>query len=260
MAGTHFRNPVMFAGLSNNTKWFKDLPVDHNPNYVVFNDDFIGASLAQPPWNTSLADGGASAVTSTVDLNGNLTIASAATTDNNGACVVTGSTSWQPAAKVVDSTGATTNPGSTIWFESRLKSADVDQTNFGAGLVVTGISGSEGWSSANRISIESADGIGNIQFVTDDAAGTTTTNYTTGAGTLTDATYITVGFKAHGTSQVDFYVNRMFAGTHTANIPTDELQGFLASVSGDATGTKSTDFDYWYCVNNRNASELRGNI
>ena len=153
MAGTHFRNPVMFAGLSNNTRWFKDLPVDHNPNYVVFNDDFIGASLAQPPWNTSLADGGASATTSTVDLNGNLTIASQATTDNNGACVVTASTSWQPAAEVVDSTGAVTNPGSTIWFESRLKSADVDQTNFGAGLVVTGISGSEGWSSANRIYI-----------------------------------------------------------------------------------------------------------
>jgi len=151
------------------------------------------------------------------------------------------------------------DPGSTIWFESRLKSADVDQTNFGAGLVVTGISGSEGWSSANRISIESADGIGNIQFVTD-SSSTTTTNYTTGAGTLTDATYVTVGFKVHGTSKVEFYVNRILAATHTTNIPTDELQGFLASVSGDASGTKSTDFDYWYCVNNRNASELRGNI
>ena len=45
MAGTHFRNPVMFAGLSEKTKWFKDLPVDNNPNFVCYKDDFIYNTL-----------------------------------------------------------------------------------------------------------------------------------------------------------------------------------------------------------------------
>ena len=45
MAGTHFRNPVMFAGLAKKTKWFKDLPVDNNPNFVCYKDDFIYNSL-----------------------------------------------------------------------------------------------------------------------------------------------------------------------------------------------------------------------
>ena len=61
MAGTHFRNPVMFAGLSNNTKWFKDLPVDNNPNFVCYKDDFIYNTLPSAEWSTSIADGGASA-------------------------------------------------------------------------------------------------------------------------------------------------------------------------------------------------------
>ena len=55
MAGTHFRNPVMFAGLSEKTKWFKDLPVDNNPNFVCYKDDSIYNTLPSAEWSSSIA-------------------------------------------------------------------------------------------------------------------------------------------------------------------------------------------------------------
>ena len=83
MAGTHFRNPGMFAGLSNNTKWFKDLPVDNNPNFVCYKDDFIYNTLPSAEWSTSIADAGAAAGISN-EVGGAVTLTSANTTDNNG--------------------------------------------------------------------------------------------------------------------------------------------------------------------------------
>ena len=87
MAGTHFRNPVMFAGLANNTKWFKDLPVDNNPNFVCYKDDFIYNTLPSAEWSTSIADGGASAGISN-EVGGAVSLTSANTTDNNGIALV----------------------------------------------------------------------------------------------------------------------------------------------------------------------------
>ena len=130
MAGTHFRNPVMFAGLAKNTKWFKDLPVDNNPNFTCYKDDFIYNTLPSSQWSTSIADGGASAGISN-EVNGAVTLTSANTTDNNGLALVKTQNTFHAVAETRDSTGAITNPGTVIWYEARIKNNDANATDYG---------------------------------------------------------------------------------------------------------------------------------
>ena len=41
----HFTGPVLFAGKNNTKKWFENLPVSVNPDFVVYMDDFTGVAL-----------------------------------------------------------------------------------------------------------------------------------------------------------------------------------------------------------------------
>ena len=256
MAGTHFRNPVMFAGLSNNTKWFKDLPVDNNPNFVCYKDDFIYNTLPSAEWSTSIADGGASAGISN-EVGGAVSLTSANTTDNNGIALVKTANTFQAVAETTDSTGAVTNPGTVIWYEARIQNNDANATDYGTGLVET-FTGTSGWRSANRISIESNNGEQFYRFVTKDAAGTNQVQHT--AYTITDSSYDTVGFRVDRAGKVEFFVNRALAATVTSNINTDDMQMFAASVSASASGQRVTKLDYITCTQNRNGSELIGKI
>ena len=256
MAGTHFRNPVMFAGLAKNTKWFKDLPVDNNPNFTCYKDDFIYNTLPSSQWATSIADGGASAGISN-EVNGAVTLTSANTTDNNGLALVKTQNTFQAVAETRDSTGAITNPGTVIWYEARIKNNDANATDYGTGLVET-FTGSSGWRSANRISIESNNGEQFYRFVTKNASGTNQVQYT--AYTITDDAYDTVGFRCDRAGKVEFFVNRVLAATVTSNINTDDMQMFAASVTASASGQRVTSLDYITCTANRNAAELIGNI
>jgi|TARA_E500000305_G_C3973431_1_gene213114 hypothetical protein len=256
MAGTHFRNPVMFAGLSNNTKWFKDLPVDNNPNFVCYKDDFIYNTLPASEWSTSIADGGASAGISN-EVGGAVTLTSANTTDNNGIALVKTQNSFQAVAETTDSSGAVTNPGTVIWYEARIKNNDANATDYGTGLCETFV-GTSGWRSANRISIESNNGEQFYRFVTRNAAGTNQVQYS--SYTITDDGYDTVGFRVDKAGKVEFFVNRALAATVTSNINTDDMQMFAASVSASAAGQRVTTLDYITATQNRNASELIGKI
>ena len=256
MAGTHFRNPIMFAGLAKNTKWFKDLPVDNNPNFTCYKDDFIYNTLPSSQWSTSIADGGASAGISN-EVNGAVTLTSANTTDNNGLALVKTQNTFQAVAETRDSTGAITNPGTVIWYEARIKNNDANATDYGTGLVET-FTGTSGWRSANRISIESNNGEQFYRFVTKNADGTNQVQYT--AYTITDSAYDTVGFRCDRAGKVEFFVNRVLAATVTSNINTDDMQMFAASVSASASGQRITSLDYITCTANRNAAELIGNI
>ena len=256
MAGTHFRNPVMFAGLAKNTKWFKDLPVDNNPNFTCYKDDFIYNTLPSSQWSTSIADGGASAGISN-EVNGAVTLTSANTTDNKGLALVKTQNTFQAVAETRDSTGAITNPGTVIWYEARIKNNDANATDYGTGLVET-FTGSSGWRSANRISIESNNGEQFYRFVTKNASGTNQVQYT--AYTITDDAYDTVGFRCDRAGKVEFFVNRVLAATVTSNINTDDMQMFAASVTASASGQRVTSLDYITCTANRNAAELIGNI
>ena len=256
MAGTHFTNAVMFAGLNNNKKWFRDLPVDNNPNYICYKDDFIYNTLPSSEWSTSIADGGAAAGISN-EVGGAVTLTSANTTDNNGLALVKTANTFQAVAETRDSTGAITNPGTIIWFEARIQNNDANATDYGTGLVET-FTGTSGWRSANRISIESNNGEQFYRFVTKDASGTNQVTHT--AYTITDSSYDTVGFRVDRAGVVEFFVNRELAATVTSNINTDDMQMFAASVSASASGQRVTKLDYITATQNRNGSELIGKI
>jgi len=256
MAGTHFTNAVMFAGLNNNKKWFKDLPVDNNPNYVCYKDDFIYNTLPSSEWSTAIADGGAAAGISN-EVGGAVTLTSANTTDNNGLALVKTANTFQAVAETRDGTGAITNPGTIIWYEARIQNNDANATDYGTGLCET-FTGSSGWRSANRISIESNNGEQFYRFVTKNAAGTNQVTHT--AYTITDSSYDTVGFRVDRAGVVEFFVNRELAATVTSNINTDDMQMFAASVSASAAGQRVTKLDYITCTQNRNGSELIGKI
>tara|TARA_R100001224_G_scaffold394_3_gene249 strand:- start:862 stop:1632 length:771 start_codon:yes stop_codon:yes gene_type:complete len=256
MAGTHFTNAVMFAGLNNNKKWFKDLPVDNNPNYVCYKDDFIYNTLPSSEWSTSIADGGAAAGISN-EVGGAVTLTSANTTDNNGLALVKTANTFQAVAETQDSTGAITNPGTIIWYEARIQNNDANATDYGTGLVET-FTGTSGWRSANRISIESNNGEQFYRFVTKNADGTNQVQHT--AYTITDSSYDTVGFRVDRAGLVEFFVNRELAASVTSNINTDDMQMFAASVSASASGQRVTKLDYITCTQNRNGSELIGKI
>ena len=204
MAGTHFTNAVMFAGLNSNKKWFKDLPVDNNPNYVCYKDDFIYNTLPASEWSTSIADGGAAAGISN-EVGGAVTLTSANTTDNNGLALVKTANTFQAVAETRNSDGAITNPGTIIWYEARIQNNDADATDYGTGLVET-FTGTSGWRSANRISIESNNGEQFYRFVTKNASGTNQVQHT--AHTITDSSYDTVGFRVDRAKNVQFFVNR----------------------------------------------------
>ena len=36
----HFTGPILFAGKDGTKKWFENLPIDRNPDYVAYMDDF----------------------------------------------------------------------------------------------------------------------------------------------------------------------------------------------------------------------------
>ena len=246
----------MFAGLANNTKWFKDLPVDNNPNYICYKDDFIYNTLPSAEWSTSIADAGAAAGISN-EVGGAVTLTSANTTDNNGLALVKTQNSFQAVAETRDSSNAVTNPGTIIWYEARIQNNDANATDYGTGLVET-FTGTSGWRSANRISIESNNGEQFYRFVTKNADGTNQVQYT--AYTITDSAYVTVGFRVDKAGKVEFFVNRALAATVTSNINTDDMQMFAASVSASASGQRVTKLDYITATQNRNASELINNI
>ena len=85
----HFTGPVLFAGKDGQRKWFENLPIDKNPDYVVYMDDFTGVALDNTNDWTVVKDSSASAAIAADVVNGAVTLSSQATTDNVGA-IVTG--------------------------------------------------------------------------------------------------------------------------------------------------------------------------
>ena len=83
----HFTGPVLFAGKDGQRKWFENLPIDKNPDYVVYMDDFTGVALDSTNDWTVVKDSSASAAIAADVVNGAVTLSSQATTDNDGASI-----------------------------------------------------------------------------------------------------------------------------------------------------------------------------
>jgi hypothetical protein len=208
----HFTGPILFAGKDGNKKWFENLPIDKNPDYLVYMDDFTGIALDSTNDWTVVKDSSASAAIAADVVNGAL----------------------------------------TIWFETKITPTDAEGDNqeICIGLTVNFATNPEAMlTAADRIVFQVDDGDSNIDCVTEKDGTATTTD---SGIDVASGTAVTLGIHVKGTGSVEFFVNRNLVATHTANIPDDENLALGAmQLSGSATGTKSMNIDYMFAAQNR---------
>ena len=125
MAGVHFTGPILFAGKNHEKKWFENLPIDKNPDYVVYFDDFdrIGFDSNTGHRWTVVKDSGASVEIAADQLNGLVNLNSTATTDNDGASIQKNEIFQVQANK-------------DLWFETKVRTSDVTDTDLCFGFTI----------------------------------------------------------------------------------------------------------------------------
>ena len=248
---THFKGPILFSAQRaalenlNIARW--------NDQFIQFDDYDHGAIDETLRW-TIVKDSGAAAAIVADARSGELNLTSANTTDNDGASI-----QGKQEYFSLPSTA-----GNKLYYETRIKMSDVDQMDVLVGLTETFTTNPEAaLASSNIIGFLLTDGSAVIAGVTEASDTATTVTLDTTLSTLTNDTYVTLGFVAtkansDGNNKVDFYINRKYAGTSTTNIPTANMKMMAMSVSGDATGQKVTTLDYMMGAQDRDVTYSDG--
>jgi hypothetical protein len=235
----HFTGPILFAGKDGNRKWFENLPVDKNPDYLCYIDDFTGVTLDTTNDWTLIKDSSATAAIGADLVNGTVVLTSQATTDNDG-------------ASLQGNEIFAVSSSRDIWFETKLfiTDAEGDAMDVCVGLTVNFATNPEAMlTAADRIVFQVDDGDSNIDCVTEKDGTATTTD---SGIDVASGTAVTLGFHVKSTGSVEFFVNRSLVATHTTNLPDDEnLAIGVMELSGSATGTKSMTVDYLFAAQDR---------
>jgi hypothetical protein len=227
---THHNTPVLYNGYGAGYKALRNMPISINPDFFEISDDFVGIVLNATNTWTVVKDSGASVAIIADTTGGEVTLLSAATTDNDGASIQ-GNEIFTVAAD------------KDIFFETRIKCSDADQTDICVGLTVNFATNPEAMlTAADRIVFQVDDGDASILCKTEKSGTETSTD---SGIDMVDATYIVLGFSVNSANSVQFFINGALVATHTTNIVDDEnLTVAAMSLSGNATGTRATDLDY----------------
>ncbi len=232
----HFTRPIFIVAKDGQRQWFENLPIDRNPDYLVYMDDFTGIALDSTNDWTVIKDSSASAGIAADVVGGAVTLSSQATTDNDGASIQ-GNEIFAVATD------------KDIWFETKITPTDAEGNalEICVGLTVNFATNPEAMlTAADRIVFQVDDGDSNIDCVTEKDGTATTTD---SGVDIESGTAVTLGFHVKSTGSVEFFVNRNKVATHTANIPDDENLALGAmQLSGSATGTKSMNIDYIFAA------------
>ena len=244
---THFKGPILFSA---------QRPALENLNIARWNDQFIqfddydhGAIDETLRW-VIVKDSGASVAVVADARSGEVNLTSANTTDNDGASIQGHEEYFS-----LPSTA-----GDKLYYETRVKTSDVDQVDLLVGLTETFATNPEAaLLSANIIGFLLTDGSAVVAGITEATGTRNTVTLDTSLSTLTNDTYVTLGFVAtkgatSSDDKVDFYINRKFAGTSKTNVPTANMKIMAMSVSGDATGQKVTTLDYMMGAQDRDVT------
>lgn len=219
------------------------------PDQFHYMDDFNTGAVDETNDWTIIKDAGA-AVAVSDSATGELTLTSAATTDDDGASI----------QQKLETFSTPSIVGDSVWVETRIKNSTVAQSDLIVGLTETFTTNPEAmFASSNLIAFVLTDGSAVIGGATEAADTATLVTLDTTLSTLTDDTFVTLGFKftkGNTTDKVEFYINRKFAGVSTTNIPASTvlLKLGVASISGDATGTRVTTLDYIMGSQDRNVT------
>ena len=245
MGTTRFTGPMMYSGEGRTVAsgtWFKNLPMQFNPDYVVQFEDFTGIAVdGTNDWTYSQLTSGTGAILA--DAVGGWYEIAGTGSDNTGASLQ-GNEIWQAEAS------------KKIFFETRIVSTDADQMDVFVGLCENGtLATGVPFATNNPIGVLITDGDASIKAVCD--SGGTETSTDTGVdladGSVSGGTISgdrRLGFVVTGTGTVEFYVDRVLKVTTTDNIPTSQLTTWVAAVAGEATANK-VDCDYLFTAAQR---------
>ena len=224
---THHNTPVLYSGYAAGYKDLREMPMSINPDYFCLEDDFVYE--LDTGW-TTVKDSGATVAIVADTVGGELGITSAATTDNDGGSV-RGNEIFAVAAD------------KNMFFQTRIKNNDVDQTDICVGFTVNFATNPENMLTAtDRIVFQVDDGDASILCKTEKDGTETSTD---SGIDMVDDTYIKLGIACSGTGKVEFFINDKLVATHSTNIPDDENLAIAAmSLSGSASGTRVTTIDY----------------
>jgi hypothetical protein len=245
MGTTRFTGPMMYSGEGRTVgsgTWFKNLPMQLNPDYVVQFDDFTGIAVdGTNDWTYSQLTSGTGAILA--DAVGGWYEIAGTGSDDTGASLQ-GNEIWQAEAS------------KKIYFETRIVTSDADQMDIFVGLCENGtLSTSVPFATNNQIGFLVTDGDASIEAICDSGGVATETD--TGVdfadGSVSGGTISgdrRLGFVVTGTGKVEFYVDRVLKVTTTDNIPTSQLTTWVAAVAGEATANK-VDCDYLFTAAQR---------
>tara|TARA_R100001460_G_scaffold107714_1_gene156916 strand:+ start:7020 stop:7721 length:702 start_codon:yes stop_codon:yes gene_type:complete len=224
---THHNTPVLYSGYASGYKDLREMPMSINPDYYCLEDDFVYE--LDTGW-VVVKDSGASVAIVADTIGGELAITSTATTDNDGGSVQ-GNEIFAVAAD------------KNMFFQTRIKNNDVDQTDICVGFTVNFATNPEAMLTAtDRIVFQVNDGDASILCKTEKDGTETSTD---SGIDMADNTYVKLGIACSGTGKVEFFINDRLVATHSTNIPDDENLAMAAmSVSGSASGTRATTIDY----------------
>ncbi len=224
---THHNTPVLYSGYAAGYKDLREMPMSINPDYYCIEDDFVYE--LDTGW-VVVKDSGATVAIVADTVGGELAITSAATTDNDGGSVQ-GNEIFAVAAD------------KNMFFQTRIKNNDVDQSDICVGFTVNFATNPENMLTAtDRIVFQVDDGDASINCITEKNGTATTTD---SGVDMADDTYVKLGIACSGTGKVEFFVNDKLVATHSTNIPDDENLAIAAmSLSGSASGTRATTIDY----------------
>ena len=224
---THHNTPVLYSGYASGYKDLREMPMSINPDYYCLEDDFVYE--LDTGW-TAIKDSGATVAIVADTVGGELAITSAATTENDGGSVQ-GNEIFAVAAN------------KNMFFQTRIKNNDVDQSDICVGFTVNFATNPENMLTAtDRIVFQVDDGDASILCKTEKDGTETSTD---SGVDMVDDTYIKLGIAVEGTGKVEFFINDNLVATHGTNIPDDENLAIAAmSLSGSASGTRVTTIDY----------------
>jgi len=236
---SNFDPPILGVNTADDAKeWYNNLPLTWDPDYMHFMDDFDRIAFdsgTDHRW-TVVADTGASVAIEADTVGGRVNLASAATTDGDGASIQ-GNEIYAVEA------------GRYIHLETLVEYHDADDCDFFFGLSENFSTNPEAvLTASNRIGFQITEGDASVLCITESGDAETSTDSQEDAA---DATEMTLGIRCIGTDIVEFYVNRIKVATHTTNIPTANMALAMAHISGSATGTFILHCDYIWATMTR---------
>jgi hypothetical protein len=184
-------------------EWYSDPSIG-----VYLREDFVSYDAAATDGNYVLTQATTGAAAISTAAPGVLELDSNSTTTQQGATLQHNKAAFLPAA------------GKDIWFETTIKIVDTyDKVEIFAGLseLDTTLIATSANSSANHIGWQCVTDNGVLLFTAEKAGA----GATKAATTLVEDTYVKLGFKVNGVTDIEQYINGVLVGTNhvTANIP-----------------------------------------